>query len=113
MGEGFERAYNKLFQTLYDKNLKIKHLEAENKKLKNELDWVKIQLKCIDEHITHLYNLFDETYYESMILDGLKKDCQKMQTEGDGCFECRYSKEGTEECCIGEPYKWDLSELKE
>lgn len=112
MGEGFERSYNELVQTLYDKNLKIKHLEKENKELKNELDWVKIQLKCINEHITHLYNLFDGAH-ELVVLDSLKKDCQKMHLEGDGCFECRYSKEGTECCCIGEPYKWDLSEIKE
>lgn len=50
---------------------------------------------------------------EDLVLEELSKDCKKMREEGDGCFECRYSKEGTEDCCIGEPYKWDLSELEE
>ena len=45
-----------------------------------------------------------------LIIKELSRDCKKMREEGDGCFECRYSKEDTEDCCIGEPYKWDLSE---
>lgn len=48
---------------------------------------------------------------QDILLKELVKNCQKLRSQGDGCFSCRYSSESfAVDCRIGEPWNWDLDE---
>ena len=78
--EEFERAYNKLFQTLYDKNLKIKHLEKENTELKETVDKKQKEIyglrTTLNNILISLRQLTDDidSVEETWVKDYLKED---------------------------------------
>lgn len=48
---------------------------------------------------------------QDILLKELVKSCEKLRSQGDGCFSCRYSSEHLSHICrIGEPYNWELGE---
>ncbi|MBO7451861.1 MAG: hypothetical protein J6U54_16065 [Clostridiales bacterium] len=57
---GFEKTYNELVQTLYDKNLKIKLLEKENQGLKNALSMMKMYVEKLSGQVKDMQEFLKE-----------------------------------------------------
>lgn len=48
---------------------------------------------------------------QDILLKEIIKNCEKLRSQGNGCFDCRYSSDCfSYDCRIGEPWTWDLNE---
>lgn len=48
---------------------------------------------------------------QDILLKELVKNCEKLRSQGDGCFSCKYSSDSfSYDCRIGEPWNWKLED---